>query len=98
MEEVGLLEAMHSLRQITRYKPDPVPREALDQIVEAATKAPSGGNQQPWHFIVLTDRDLIAKVGQLYAEAWFEALGTTPAPNESSVYRSARYLAHHMVE
>ena len=50
MEEIGLLEAMHSQMSITRYKPDPVPREAIDRVVEAATKAPSGGNTQPWHF------------------------------------------------
>ena len=32
MEEVGLFAALYNLPQITRYKPDPVPREALDRI------------------------------------------------------------------
>ena len=59
MEELELFEAVNSLPQITRYKPDPVPREALDKIIEAATKAPNGGNKQPWEFIVITDRDFI---------------------------------------
>ncbi len=98
MEEIGLFEAIYSLRQITRYKPDPVPREAIDKIIDAAARAPSGGNNQPWQFIVITDRDLITKVGKLYAEAWFELLGATPPADESPVYRSARYLAHHMPE
>jgi nitroreductase len=96
MEEMELFEAIYSLPQITRYKPDPIPREALDKIIEAATKAPNGGNKQPWEFIVITDRDVVAKVGQLYRDAWLGALGATPPPNEPPVYRSARYLAHHM--
>ena len=96
MQDIGLFEAIYSQRQFTRYRPDPVPREAIDKIIEAATKAPNGGNKQPWEFIVITDRDLISKVGQIYRDAWLGALGATPPPNESPVYRSARYLAHHM--
>jgi nitroreductase len=98
MEDIGLFEAIYSQRQFTRYRSDPVPKEAIDKIIEAATKAPNGGNKQPWEFIVITDRDLITKVGQIYRDAWLGALGTTPPPNESPVYRSARYLAHHMPE
>jgi nitroreductase len=96
MEDIGLFEAIYSQRQFTRYRPDPVPKEAIDKILEAATKAPNGGNKQPWEFIVITDRDLITKVGQIYRDAWLGALGATPPANEPPVYRSARYLAHHM--
>jgi nitroreductase len=96
MNDVGLFEAIYSLPQFTRYKPDPVPREAIDKILDAATKAPNGGNKQPWEFLVITDRDLITKVGQIYRDAWLGALGAAPPPDEPPVYRSARYLAHHM--
>ncbi len=98
MEEIGLFDAIYSQRQITRYKPDPVPREAIEKIIEAATKAPSGGNRQPWEFIVITDRNLIDRIGNIYREQWLGALGAQPRPGESPVYRSARYLAHHMPE
>ena len=98
MEEIGLFEAIYSQPQITRYRPDPVPREAIDKIIDAATKAPNGANKQPWEFIVITDRDLVTKVGKLYRDAWFESQGTTSPPNEPPVYRAARYLAHHMPE
>jgi nitroreductase len=76
MEEIGLFETIYSQRQITRYKPDPVPREAIDKIIDAATSAPNGGNKQPWKFIVITDRALITRVGQLYRDAWFESQDT----------------------
>ena len=98
MEEIGLFEAIYSQRQITSYKPDPVPREAIDRILEAATKAPSGGNSQPWDFIVITDPELIAKVSQIYREQWLSNRGTTPVPGEPPAYRAARHLAQHMHE
>ena len=98
MEEIGLFEALYSQRHITRYKPDPVPREALDTMIDAATKAPNGGNTQPWECIAITDRALVTKIGQLYREAWLGAMGATPPPNESSIYRAARSLANHMPE
>ena len=53
-KEVGLFEAIHTLRAMRRLKPDPVPEEAIRAILEAATKAPSGMNRQPWAFIVVS--------------------------------------------
>ena len=69
-DQIGLFEAMSTQRQITRFKKDPVPREAIDKIIEAATKAPSGGNTQPWEFVVITDPELISKIGLIYKELW----------------------------
>ncbi len=98
MQEIGFFEAINSQRQITRFRPDPVPMEAIDRIIEAATKAPSGGNSQPWEFVVVTDPDLINKIGTIYRELWLGARGDRAAPGESSVYRAARYLANHFHE
>ncbi len=97
-EDIGLLEAIYSQRQITRYRRDPVPREAIEQIIDAAIRAPSGGNTQPWHFIAITDRELIEKIGGLYRDLWLGSLGAEPGPGESPVYGAARYLANHMPE
>ena len=98
MQDIGLFEAIYSQPSVTRYKTDPVPKEAIEKIIEAATKAPSGANRQPWEFIVITDRGLIERVGRIYSEKWFELLGAEPQPGESPAYRSARYLAHHIHE
>ena len=98
MDSIGVFEAIYSQRQFTRYKPDLVPREAIDKIIDAATKAPSGGNTQPWHFIAITERDLIEEIGGLYRDLWLGAMGATPPPGESPAYTSARYLANHMPE
>lgn len=42
--------------------PGAIPREELDEIVEAGLWAPSGSNQQPWHFAVVTNRGLIREI------------------------------------
>jgi len=53
-----LLEAIQSRRSIRAYKPDPVPKRVLTELLEVATRAPSGSNTQPWEFIVLTGETL----------------------------------------
>ena len=98
MEETGLFEAMRTQRGIIRYASDPVPRADIEKIIEAATMAPSGGNSQPWEFMVITDRDLISKVAGIYREVWLDRMGTEPSPGETAVYKSARYMADHMHE
>ena len=56
--EMELLEAIKSRRSIRAYKPDPVPKRVLAELLEVATRAPSGSNTQPWEFIVLTGETL----------------------------------------
>ena len=64
-------EAMFSQRSIRRFRSDPISVEDLQQIMDAAVKAPSGGNRQPARFLVLTDPDVIREFGALYHEAWW---------------------------
>lgn len=64
-------EAIFTQRSIRRFRPDPIPPDELRVILEAAAKAPSGGNSQPARFLVLTDPALIAEFGALYREAWW---------------------------
>jgi nitroreductase len=64
-------EAMFSQRSIRRFRPDPISTDDLQLIVEAANKAPSGGNRQPGRFLILTDPEIITQFGSLYREAWW---------------------------
>ena len=98
MQEIGLFETIYSQRSFTRFKPDPVSLGAIEHIIDAATKAPSGGNRQTWEFIAITEPGVIAQVGTVYREVWLEAQGAQPSADESPVYRAARYLANHMPE
>jgi nitroreductase len=51
-----LLEAIKTRRSIRQFQDKPVPENHIRTIIEAAMMAPSAGNQQPWHFIVISDR------------------------------------------
>ena len=64
-------EAMFTQRSIRRFRREPIPVEDLRLILEAAAKAPSGGNRQPARFLVLTDPAIIEQFGALYREAWW---------------------------
>src|SRR5579859_5389703 len=64
-------EAMFSQRSIRRFRPDPIPMEDLQLVIDAAIKAPSGGNRQPGRFLVLNDPNVIREFGALYREAWW---------------------------
>jgi len=52
------LETMWSRRSVRKYKPDPIPEEHLNLILEAARRAPTGANRQNWRMLVVTDPDL----------------------------------------
>jgi nitroreductase len=59
-----------------RVKPDPVPEEVVASILDAAVRAPSGGNNQNWRFLVVTDADVRAELAPLYRQAWEELQST----------------------
>ena len=55
----AVMEAILSRRSIRKFKEDPIPEEILQDIGKAALHAPSGMGKKTWHFIVLTNQDLI---------------------------------------
>lgn len=56
------MKAILSRRSIRKYTPDKVPEKDLRELLEAAMAAPSAGNEQPWHFIVIDDRDILRQI------------------------------------
>jgi nitroreductase len=66
--ESPVMEVLRTMRAMRRLKPDRVPRELLEQLVAAATWAPSASNQQLYSYIVVTDRAQMARLGVLWRE------------------------------
>jgi nitroreductase len=64
-------EARFTQRSIRRFRPDPIPIDDIRLLLEAAVKAPNGGNVQLARFLVVDDRAAIAGFGPLYREAWW---------------------------
>jgi len=54
---MDVLETIRIRRSIRKYKPEPIPSEKLEMIMEAARLAPSAANRQPWNFVVVQDRE-----------------------------------------
>lgn len=70
---MDVLEAIRTRRSIRNFTGDPIPRHDLETIIDAARLAPSGHNEQPWDFIVVTDRGMIDQLK--VAAGWMEKAG-----------------------
>ncbi|MFH1537931.1 MAG: nitroreductase family protein [bacterium] len=79
---MDVLEAIRKRRSIRRFGPEPVPREALETLVDAARLAPSGMNIQPLEFIVVDDPEVVAKVFPLLLWAGYIMPKGNPPPGE----------------
>ncbi len=59
-------EALYTTRAMRRVKPDPVPMDVQARIIDAAIRAPSGGNTQSWRFMLVDDPAISAELGPIY--------------------------------
>jgi nitroreductase len=64
-------EAIFTQRSIRRFKPEAILLEDIHLIIDAAVKAPNGGNQQVARFLVVNDPATIQEFGELHREAWW---------------------------
>ncbi len=63
------LVAIHTRRSIRTYLNQPVPEELIQKLLAAAMQAPSARNQQPWQFVVIDDRAILAKIPKVMPNA-----------------------------
>jgi nitroreductase len=91
---MSLFDAIHSQRAIRHFSAQPVSDEAIETLLNAAIHAPSGGNRQPWRFVVIRDADLKRRLGQWYLAAWQTAIADMEAITQP--YRHGAELAQHM--
>ena len=54
---MDIIDVIKERRSIRRFKPDPVPREKIEEILTLATRAPSAINLQPWEFTVVVSKE-----------------------------------------
>jgi nitroreductase len=64
-ETAATIEEIRKVRQARLYKPDPVPPEIVEKLLEIARWTGSSRNTQPWHFIVITDKEQLRKISQV---------------------------------
>ena len=105
---IPLYDAMSTLRAVRRLKPDPIPKEVLQRILQAAAWAPSGGNVQPWRIIAVTETDKRQAIGDLYRPQWhtyginarkgLDALQGEAKAKRERMLDACDYLGEHMGE
>src|SRR5579863_3710972 len=105
MSEIGLYEAMRTLRAVRRLLPDPIADDVLHRVLEAATWAPTGGNRQPWRVIVVKEPAIKERLGMLYAEQYTKFIahyranlaGAEPAARKRTerMLSASDYLSSH---
>jgi nitroreductase len=66
---MDIYEGLYTTRMMRRLRPDPIPLETQARILDAAVRAPNGGNTQRWHFVAVDDRKLIREFAKLFRQA-----------------------------
>ncbi|MCK4332817.1 MAG: nitroreductase family protein [Thermoplasmatales archaeon] len=63
------MDAILKRRSIRKYTKQPIPDKIIKELLEAAVSAPSAGNQQPWHFIIIDDRKIFNEIPKFHSRA-----------------------------
>jgi nitroreductase len=63
---LNALEALMGRRSIRKYTDKKIPEEKITTLLKAAMNAPSGGNRQPWHFIVVNNHETLVKITDIH--------------------------------
>ena len=110
---MDLYEALYTTRAMRRVKPDAIPQDVQARILDAAIRAPSGGDAQGWRFILLEDPAKKTALAPLYQhnvsqiwDRWYKsqvaAAADDPDAPESQQFlkfrRSVQWLADHFAE
>ncbi len=74
-EPLDVLDAIHTTRAQRFLKPDPIPEDVLWQILDAAVRGPTGGNQQGWGWVVIRDQATKDAIAKVYSERILAAYG-----------------------
>lgn len=99
---LDIYEAMSTLRAVRRLKPDPIPAEVMQRVLQAAAWAPTGGNVQPFRIVNVTGPQPKAVIGELYQDEWAKYTrgmrGAERGSATEKMLRAGDYLANHMAD
>jgi nitroreductase len=87
------MDAIYKRRSIRKFKGDGIPEETMYEFLKAGMNAPSAGNQQPWHFVVIDDRALLDAIPSFhpYARMLLEAPAAILVCGDTSLEKHEGY-------
>lgn len=86
---MDVFETIHTLLAVRSFQDKPLPEEIIRRIVQAGRLTGSSMNRQPWHFVVVTQRETLAKIGALAQSGPYTAqaaLAVVVAVEHSSIF------------
>jgi nitroreductase len=94
-----LRDVLRTTGAVREFRPDPVPDGVVARILDTARFAPSGGNRQAWHVVVVRDLELRRRLRDLYLPGWYEYLamrgaGLVPWAPVTDAEREREALTH----
>lgn len=78
-------KVVHSRRSVRMYKPDPVPTQDIEKILESAKLCPTASNRQPWKFLIIQDKDKIESLKKATIDYRLSRRDDTADKDEESV-------------
>lgn len=63
------MDTIFNRRSIRKYLPKPVASSLIEDVLKAGMNAPSAGDEQPWHFIIIDKHDLLQKISEIHPYA-----------------------------
>lgn len=105
---MDLYDTMSTLRAVRRLRPDPIPDDVIERVLQAACWSPTGGNQQPWRVIVIRDPDRKRALQEIYRPEWdtyvsgfmkrMEGLPDDEVAKWQKVANAGNHLSEHLHE
>ena len=75
-----VFENIYLRRSIRDYKLNDVPDDIIRELIKVGTYAPSAGNKQPWRFVVIKNREMIARLSDRAKKLWLDRVGESSDP------------------
>jgi nitroreductase len=71
---VMIIDLLRNRCSVRKFMENEVPKDIVDSIIEAGRLSPSGGNEQPWKFGIITDKSLICRISEIaYNQSWIKS-------------------------
>ena len=94
-EKDSNLEFVYRRRSVRSFMQNPVPDDIVFKVIDAAIHAPSGKNQQNWHFVVVRNRDIIQKMVHLVEQKHAALLPCIKNPEKQKAFQAT--VGYHTV-
>lgn len=85
-------ELFRTRRSVRRFKPEPLPEALVTRLIEGAITAPSASNKQPWKFLVVQNRELIARMAEAVRAATRLVAQHIPSDSQPAFERYGDYF------